>query len=199
MILAVGIGWLSLAAQPLCALPDPNDPVDPTKRAPISTRDAVRPAATPVKGNGVVGGRVIRMNEIPVRRSTVQGDRAAVEVRETRKKNRVIKPAARPTRTRQFAIRSAAERPAAIPRIDSERFRRILRDYEDNRVPTATLISNDTQRRDRPVSLADINRFANPRETLQAQGIPVTPAASGAAQESNTSTIPISRERNGGE
>lgn len=183
---------------PAWALPKKEDAIDPTKRAPVSTANAVRPAATPVNGNGVVGGRVIPMSEISIRRSSVDGARAAVDVRETREKDRVIKPTAKTNAARTVTITRAADRPAAIPRITAERFQHLLREYEDNRVPATAMIAGEIQVGDQRVSLADINKFSNPRATLEAQGIPVTTAGSGETSASTSPTVPVPQEKNGG-
>lgn len=189
---------LLAGALPAGALPKKEDAIDPTKRAPVSTANAVRPAATPINGNGVVGGRAIPMSEISVRRSSVDGARAPVDVRETRQKDRVIKPSAKANTARSVTITRAVDRPAAIPRINAERFQHLLREYEDNRVPATEMIAGEIRVGDQRVSLADINKFSNPRATLEAQGIPVTTAGSGASAASSSSTVPISREKNGG-
>jgi hypothetical protein len=191
-------GTLFLAG-PICALPKPDEPVDPTKRAPISTSAAVKPAATRVKGDGVVNGRVIRMNEIPVRRSASTDKRVAVDVRETRKKDRVIKPSARAIAARKIDVQRAADRPAAIPRIDAQRFQRMLREYERDRVPAAEMVSGEVQVGGDTVDLGEINRFVNPRATLEAQGIPVIPAGSAPSAESTSEPVPVSQEKNGGD
>ncbi len=193
-VLALGTG-----GQPVGALPKPDEPIDPTKRAPISTANAVQPSATRIEGNGVVGGRIIRMSEIPIQHAAIEDQRAAVDVRETRKKDKVIKPSAKEITARSVEIRRASDRPAAIPRIDAEQFRHMLRAYEDNRVPAAELASGDIKVGKKRVTLADINRFADPRATLEAQGIPVTVAGSQDKAERNSAPVPISQEKNGGD
>ena len=197
LVLLVATGLLvgGTSAQ---ALPKKDDPIDPAKRAPISTADAIRPAATPVKGDGVIGGRVVRMSEIPVNRATVGDERAAIAVRETRGKQNVRKPEARAIAARTYHTTRAGDRPATLPRIDADRFRKMLHEYEKGRTPAAELVSGDIQiGRDR-VSLADINRFASPRAALEAQGIPVTQAASSDAPASTDSApVPVAQEKNG--
>jgi hypothetical protein len=203
---AHGTAWVTaaiiglLAGGPVAqALPNPDQPIDPSKRAPISTADAVRPAATPTNGNGVVNGRVIRMAEVPIQRAHVDGDRAPVEVRETRAKEQVTRPTAKRITGRTVEVQRASDRPAAIPRIDRERFHRLLREYENDRMPAAAMIAGELQVGDQRVSLADINRFANPRAPLEAQGIPVVPAGSSEAPPASAeATVPVSREQNGG-
>jgi hypothetical protein len=187
---------LLASAPTVRALPKEGEQIDPTKRAPVSTANAVQPAATPVRGDGVVGGRVIRMNEIPVRRATSDQQRAAVTVREERKKDRVIRPSARANTARRVDVRRASDRPAAIPRINADRFQRMLREYEENRVPAAEMLHGDV-RVEGDVDLAEINRFVNPRATLEAQGIPVTPAGSGENAAPAATPVPVPQEKNG--
>lgn len=202
---AVGRKWiwltvlgLAVADVPVRALPNPDEPIDATKRAPISTNAAVRPAAKPVNGNGVIGGRVIRMTEVPVRRSAIADDRAAVDVRETRKKDRVTKPSARAITARKIDVSRASDRPVAIPRIDAQRFQRMLREYEEDRVPAAEMLHGEVAVGNVTVDLGEINRFANPRAALEAQGIPVRSAGSGETSEATSTPVPVSQEQNRG-
>lgn len=180
------------------ALPDKDDPIDPTKRAPVSTAEAVKPAAKPDASGGVVRGRIIRMSEIPIRRSTLGDQRSSVQVKETRSKDRVIRPSARELAVRKFDSHHASDRPAMIPRISAERFQRMLREYEENRVPATSWMGAEIELGDQRVGLAEINRFASPRAALEAQGIPVTTAGSGEATPSAAPTVPISEAQNGG-
>jgi hypothetical protein len=138
------------------------------------------------------------MSEVPLRRATVDGNRATVEVKETRKKENVARPAARKKDVRTFATTRASDRPASIPRIDPERFRRMLREYEEGRVPAAGMLATEIKVGDENVDLSEINRYANPRAALEAQGIPVTPAGADAPAPSESTPVPIPTEKNGG-
>jgi hypothetical protein len=136
------------------------------------------------------------MSEIPLHRATVDGARAAVEVRETRKKDNVMKPSARANTARKFDTQHVSARPAVIPRLDRERFQRMLREYEKNRVPASEMLNGDVVVGNETVDLADINRFVNPRAALEAQGIPVHAAGSTESPAPGSVTVPLSQEKN---
>lgn len=189
-------GWL--AGMPAArALPDPNAPIDPAKRASVSTSNAVRPSATPIQGDGVIGGQTIRVSQIPLQPAAIGGERAAIQVTETRGKVVIEKETRRP------AVRSsdrdprhrASERPASIPRISGDRFQKILREYERGRVPAAALLQAEIGTGEQRVSIGDINRYANPRRALEAQGIPVTPAAGSEPPAADSAPVPIPAEK----
>lgn len=184
---------IGAAATSVRALPNPDEPIDPTRRAPISTADAVRPTSTALRGDGVIGARVIRMSEIPVRRAVVGNRRAPIVVR-AEPADRVLRPSAETITAREFASTRADEQRAPIPRLDPEQFRRLLREYENNRTPAAGMLAGEIEVGRQRVDLAEINRFANPRATLEAQGIPVIPAGSGVAPEAGSAPVPISQE-----
>lgn len=195
-LLAVLVG-LCLAALPAQALPDPNKPIDPTKRAPVSTANAVKPAAMPKRGNGVVPGRVIRMSEIPIRRARVS-DQQPVAVREAREK-KVVAP-----QRREFQVRRgqrtqrASDLPASIPRLPPEHFQTMLAAYETGRIPADAWQTIEVTPAGQRVSIGEINRFAGPRATLEAQGIPVTPAATQPASAETSTPVPVPAEKNAG-
>lgn len=193
-LLSVG-AWIAFGAARAFALPDVTKPVDATKRASVSTADAVQPAATPLKQNGAIGGRVIRMSEIPIRRAVVQDERAPIVLRESRDKN-VIAPARRKFPVNRDArVQLAAQLPASIPRLEPAQFRRMLSDYRNGRVPAAAQLNTEISVGEKRVSIGDINRFANPRRALEAQGIPVTSAASEEEGRSDNATVPLSAEK----
>ncbi len=174
-----------LAAGPIgFALPNANTPIDPTRRARVSTSDAARPSATTFQGDGVIGGRVIRMSEIPLRPAAVGGQRAPVRVEESREKNLIR------AETREFAVRPkdrdrrdrASDLPASIPRLSKDQFQKIIAAYEEGRTPASALLQAEVGAGDNRVTIGDINRYANPRRALEEQGIPVRQAG-GAAEE----------------
>lgn len=195
-LFCVCFGCAITAAPALFALPDPNEPIDPTKRAPISTSNAIQPSAAPMQGNGVVPIRVIRMSEIPITRAPINtATRAPVNVQETRAK-KIITPTTRALKVKaQPHTFRAGDLPASIPRLDPNRYRKLISAYQKGRVPADELLNTDVTLGNRRVSIGDINRYASPRAALEAQGIPVVPAASGPAPESSSAPIPVSQEK----
>jgi hypothetical protein len=169
-------GWLATPAA-RAAL---EEKIDPTKRAPVSTSGAVQPAARPMKSSAFTNARIIRMNDIPLQPAAVQDRRANVVVTEGRSKT-IISPARREVTVVQSDAprHHASERPASIPRLDRERFERMLDDYSEGRIPANTLLNTAITQDGARVSLGDINRFASPRAALEAQGIPVIQAGGG--------------------
>ncbi|MGH8019239.1 MAG: hypothetical protein ACREIA_13285 [Opitutaceae bacterium] len=163
------------------ALPDVRTPIDPAKRARVSTSDAVRPSASMFQGDGVIGGRVIRMSEIPLKPAALGDQRANIRVAESREKKLVH------TETRKFAVRPqdrdrrdrASDLPASIPRLSTDQFRKIIAAYEEGRVPASALLQAEIGAGENRVSIGDINRFADPRRALEEQGIPVRQAGAG--------------------
>lgn len=187
----IAIVALFAASAPAYALPDPNAPIDPTKRADVSTADAVRPGDQKAPQSRTIPGRVVRMSEIPIRRAAVEEQRAPVQVRETRDK-KIIQPERRDFSVRKNdRVRRAENLPAALPRIDRKRFNRLLAEYQQGRVPADEMLHADIALGTRRASLDDINRFAGPRATLEAQGIPVVPAASGETPARHSAPVPL--------
>jgi hypothetical protein len=190
----IGTGGLFLAAVPLAlALPDPNAPIDPAKRASVSTADAVRPSAKANPESPFANARIIRMNEIPLQTAPAQKKRAPVEVRETRGKKKVATEQRTPGVQMDLPRSRAMDQLAAVPRFDERQFRKVLREYEEGRIPADTMLSALVQPGADQVDIGEINRFANPRRTLEAQGIPVIEAGSGkqaAPAESTGTPVP---------
>lgn len=176
------------------ALQHPDDPIDPSKRAPISTSDAVRPAANTPTGTGVVGdGRLpIARADVPV--SAIATPRAPVVVSESRDKT-VRKPAVRKTSaTRKPDSKRAADLPASIPRIDRREFQKTLTEYRTGAKSASDMTHQRVRVGEKTVDLGEINRFASPRATLERQGIPVTTAGSQAGDEPASAPVPVSEK-----
>jgi len=180
------------AAAPVCALPKKEDAIDPSRRAPVSTAGAVRPAATTPTGTGIVGDGRLPVARANIPASPVATPSAPIVVTETRPKT-VKKPGVRKQATpRVFDSKRAADQPASIPRLDSERFRKTLTQYREGTKSAADLAHQRVRVGEQTVDLAEINRFANPRATLESQGIPVVSAGSADAAEASSVTVPIS-------
>ncbi|WP_442889311.1 hypothetical protein [Congregicoccus parvus] len=196
MLFAVAL----LATSPTAAfaLPKANQPIDPEKRAPISTRDAVRPGAAILQGDGVIGGGMLRTSQIPLRPAAVSGERAAVEVTEARDK-RMIRPEVQPVDVRareRDRRRAASDLPASIPRLSDSQFRGIVTAYQQGRMPARDMLVAEVGAGNREVSIGDINRYANPARALEAQGIPVRRAGASAASEAAPAdVVPIARDK----
>lgn len=162
------------------ALPHPDDPIDPAKRAPITTNGAVQPSANTPRGDGVVpGGR------LPAARAAVSGvpiavGAAPIAVRESRPKV-VNRPAVRSQPgPRSYLVKSPSGLPASIPRLDPQRYRKILAQYREGQQAAAAFTHRHVRRDRKAADMAAINRYAGPRATLEQQGIPVTSAGSAA-------------------
>lgn len=179
------------------ALPDVRTPIDPEKRARFSTRDAVRPSAMTPQGNGVVGGRIITPPEVAVGEAAIDGERAAIQVRETRDKTMIATDARPyPVRSdRDLRRSSASDLPASIPRLRPERFQRILTAYEKGRTPATEMLRAGIDTDEASVDIGEINRFANPRRVLEEQGIPVREAGSGEPPPAGATPVPVSKEK----
>jgi len=171
--------------------------LDPTKRASISTTTAVEPQANPIFQSDVSSPRVVRMSKIPIRQATVSRDRAAIEVRDDREKRIITGEIKRPD-LRTVDGNRAGDRPAIIPALDQKRFREMIAAYENGRTPANEMLSSTITVGGKELDLGEINRFASPRRALEAQGIPVIPAASAQEVESDSETIPYSAESSGG-
>jgi len=190
-----GIAGIAMCAAGVIAhaLPDVNTPIDPAKRAPVSTSDAVRPSSTALQGDGVIGGRVIRMSSIPLKPAAIGDRRSAIQVAEAREKN-VIR-----NETKQFDVRPrdrdrrqrAGDLPASIPRLSENQFQKIITAYEEGRVPAREFLQADIGAGDDRVSIGEINRYANPRRALEAQGIPVRQAASAEEAPAGSTPVPL--------
>jgi hypothetical protein len=180
------------------ALPKVGQPIDPEKRAPISTSDAVRPGAAVLQGDGVIGGGMLRTSQIPLRPAAVSGERAPVQVTEARDK-RMIRPDVQPVDVRareRDRRRAASDLPASIPRLSDGQFRGIVTAYQQGRTPAREMLVAEVGAGNREVSIGDINRYANPARALEAQGIPVRRAgASAASEESPADVVPIARDK----
>ncbi len=185
---------INTAAVLVHALPHPDDPVDPSKRAPISTKDAVRPAATTPAGSGIVGDGKIPEKHASIQVASTDKSRAPIVVSETKKKS-VTKPAERGVKVRRdFNSRHVSRLPSSIPRLDRERFGKTLAEYRQGKVPPSNLANLKVRVGKETVDMAEINRYANPRAALEAQGIPVTSAASGTAPEGTPAVVPVTQE-----
>jgi len=192
IVLAVAV--VLAAARPACAALDKrNDPIDPTKRAPISTSDAVRPAATMPAGNGVVGDGRVPTPRASVPASSVSTPQASIVVSETREKQvrkpGVRKASASPVRTKD--MRKASDLPASIPRLDRRGYEKTLTEYREGARRASDMTHHRVQVGDQTVDLSEINRFASPRATLEQQGIPVVPAGEQAPAGSGAAPVPI--------
>ncbi|RME68262.1 MAG: hypothetical protein D6781_11365, partial [Verrucomicrobia bacterium] len=142
------LGLLASAAAPVRALPDPTQPIDPTRRAEISTKDAVRPGGGTVKGDGVVPLRVIRMSELPVRKVELPAHGRTPTVAEARpkvviQKKNVRSPAAE-TR-RRGEVKAARDMPASIPRLRRERFQKMITEYRRGRIPADAFLHDSIE------------------------------------------------------
>lgn len=178
-VLVVMAALLAGTLAPAWALPRADEPIDASKRAPISTRDAVRPAASPPRGSGVVGDGRIPATQAPVPRTAVSVPRASISVSEQRAKA-VRKPRLKQPEpaVRLAQARSAAARPAAVPRLEPNRYRKILTQYRDGSRSAAEFAEASVSVGTKRADLATINRYADPRATLERQGIPVVTAGS---------------------
>lgn len=185
---------LALLAGVVPALGALEERIDPGKRARVTTSGAVQPAARPMGSSAFSQPRVIRLNEIPLRGAGVQDQRARVEVKETRAKTTLNPPRHEVTVVqREASRRQAGQMPASIPRLDRERFERMLQGYREGLARADSLLNPAITKDGRIVSLGDINRFANPRAALEAQGIPVRRAGedSGAEAEEVPAGTPL--------
>jgi len=167
--------------------------LDPTKRASISTTSAVQPKANPVIQTEVTSPRVVRMATIPIRPATVSGERAAIEVRDDREKRMITAEIQRPA-VRNVDRTRAGDRPAIIPALDRKRFREMIAAYEKGRTPANQMLNSTITLGGKEIDIGEINRFANPRRALEAQGIPVIPAASEQEAEPESAVVLYSAE-----
>lgn len=171
--------------------------LDPTKRASISTSSAVQPEANPALQSEISSPRVVRMSKVPIRPAAVSGDRAPIEVRDDREKRIITGDVKRPDVRSVDRIR-AGDRPAIVPALDRKKFREMIAAYESGGKPADEMLSATITVGGQELDLGEINRFANPRRALEAQGIPVIPAASGEEVASEAETVPYSAETSGG-
>ena len=167
--------------------------LDPTKRASISTTSAVQPKANPVIQTEVTSPRVVRMATIPIRPATVSGERAAIEVRDDREKRMITAEIQRPA-VRNVDRTRAGDRPAIIPALDRKRFREMIAAYKKGRTSANQMLNSTITLGGKEIDIGDINRFANPRRALEAQGIPVIPAASEQEAEPESAVVLYSAE-----
>ncbi|MBE2212531.1 MAG: hypothetical protein IAE82_01570 [Opitutaceae bacterium] len=183
------------AAVPVRADLDPrNDPVDPTKRAPIATSDAVRPVATQPVGTGAIGSGRLPVVRAPVELSPVATSRAPVVVTETRAKS-VKRPDVRragASTSRSSSVKRAADQRATIPQLDRERFQRTLSDYRRGVRSAADMTHQRVRVDGKTVDIGEINRYASPRATLERQGIPVVSAGGQGEAQTDGAPIPLS-------
>lgn len=187
---ALTAAMIFAAAGPVRALHHPDDPIDPSKRAPVSTGDAVRPAATVPTGTGVVGDGRIPIARAPVPTATVSTPKAPVVVTEAReksvRKHGVRKTSAAPARD----VKRASELPASIPRLDRRSFQKSLAEYRTGAKSARDMTHQRLRVGEKTADLAEINRFANPRATLERQGIPVVSAGSQAEPPPDSAPVP---------
>lgn len=181
-----------LVASRLAALPDPDEPVDPAKRAPISTRDAVRPGGSQPTDRGVVGEGRIPVTRARVPAASKAASKRTVNPSETRPKCVRQVPVRAMTGAREASSLRVAALPGSIPRLEAGQFKRILMGYRAGRTRAADLRHVPARHARDAIDLAAVNRFANPRATLEQQGIPVVPAGSRPAEDTSQTTVPLS-------
>ena len=165
--------------------------IDPTKISPASGQGVMRPVSmSTTAGSPFANARIIRVDRVRTSEAREQRERAAIEVRETRSKDRVtVETRTLPVEPASANHRGAGDMRASIPRIDADRFARMVRDYEDGRIPADSLLREGAADDRAAVSIDDINKFASPRHTLEAQGIPVYEAGGG-EDAAKTTTAP---------
>lgn len=188
VILLTAVMTIATAGR-VCGLQHPDDPIDPSKRAPVSTGDAVRPAATVPTGSGVVGDGRLPISRATVPASTVSTPRAPIVVTESHDKS-VRKPGVRkPSASRKGDSKRAGDLPATIPRLDRQEFHKTLSEYRTGAKPASDMRHERLRVGEETVDLGEINRFASPRATLERQGIPVVTA--GSQQDSEPAAAPV--------
>ncbi len=185
------VAALALGAAAANALPDVNTPIDPTRRASVSTSDAVRPSASPFRGDGVIPQGRVAAETVTVRRVVLEGDGRRIDP--TAKAQPVIlRPEAGERRVRSGdRVRAADSLPAAIPRLDRDQYRRRIAAYARGATPAAELVRSDIALGATRVDMEDINRHAGPRNALERQGIPVARPGSEEASPPTATPVPF--------
>lgn len=151
--------------------------IDPTKKSDYSTSDAMKPGSTKLKKARINTSQTVPMVEFSMKKTTLRGSGAPITVEEAMKKQ-VITPDTRLHEVLKFDSDLAADLPSTLPRIRRDDFQKMIREYERGNVPSNPFENAEVVIGGNLVSIGDINRFANPRSALEAQGIPVTKAAS---------------------
>jgi hypothetical protein len=150
--------------------------VDPNRKSDYSTSGAMKPSEMKFKKAPINTSQSVKTPEVPIKRASLSGDGEKITVEEARQKQ-MITPQTRTMKVMKFDSKTAASLPASIPRIRREDFQKLVREYEQGRVPSNPFMNAQVVVGGEMVSIGDINRFANPRSALEAQGIPVVRAA----------------------
>ena len=137
------------------------------------TTSTVRPDGTVVPGNQKVRStKTINRKVMDTSMARVNGERSLITVGETRGKEVKV------YRTRDITFidtkktRRASDE-VAIPRMSNDEFQTILKRYQkgmDQPIVTEKSPIADT------ISLDDINRYSDPAESVDREGIPIVPA-----------------------
>jgi hypothetical protein len=166
-IAAQGVSFVATAAQ---------EKVDLKKKSSYSTSGAMRPTEMKFKKAPINTSKSVKTPDVPIKRARLSGDGKKISVEEARKKQ-IITPQTRSMEVMTFDSKTAVSLPASIPRIRREDFQKLVREYEQGRVPSNPFENAQVMIGGEMVGIGDINRYANPRSALEAQGIPVTRAA----------------------
>ena len=177
LVLALLLGLGGAVAQ---ALPKVDQPIDASRAATLSPRDAKRVTPSRPVGRKMKGSGRVPAKAAPARTATLRTPQAPVVVAERRaKKMRSTPPVQQPTAVRSRSVKRAGELPAGVPRLEGGRFQRILSEYREGVRPArAQRIQIGTSQ----VGMAEVNRYADPRATLERQGIPVIRAGEDEAE-----------------
>lgn len=176
VFLAAIVMWIVAAVTSAVSVAATAD-VDPRKKSDHSTSEAMKPSEMKFKKAPISTDRTVSVKDFPMKQVNLRGDRAPINVEEARKKQ-VIAPQTRMFEVMKFDSDKVADLPSTLPRIRRDDFQKMIREYERGNVPTNPFENADVVIGGHRVSIGDINKFANPRHALEAQGIPVIEAAS---------------------
>jgi hypothetical protein len=169
--------WIVVAVTSVVSVAATAD-VDPTKKSDFSTSKAMKPSEMKFKKAPINTDRTVSVKDFQMKQANLRGDGAPINVEEARKKQ-MITPQTRMFEVMKFDSNQVADLPSTLPRIRRDDFQKMMREYERGNVPTNPFENAQVVIGGNLVSIGDINQFANPRHALEAQGIPVTKAASG--------------------
>lgn len=112
------------------------------------------------------------------RMARVNGDRAPIAVSE-RKEKEVKVFETREVAVIENTVRTRPGDEVVIPRMSQAEFQRILRKYQQGMDEPVETLKTEIEVGEDGVSLDDINKYSNPADRLDDQGIPVERAGSG--------------------
>ena len=141
--------------------------------------ETTRPAGTVVPGDQVVhSSSTINRKVMDTSMARVNGERSPITVTETTGKEVKVYQ----TRDINLIHTKTAKRPSdevTVPRMSNDEFQSILKRYQKGMDQPIVIKRSPLTAGSDDVSLDDINKYSNPAEAVDSEGIPVVPAGGG--------------------